>query len=115
MRGEDGGQKTAIQPDPRGLPSLPPNLEARLPQLDQSLRITHAEWLPVTKTRCVRRLITLLEYLLPIIVHALTPIGRLSLGLENSAVRFYLAACRNQQLVFITEHYQPSIDFINYR
>ncbi|XP_076763785.1 uncharacterized protein LOC143431133 [Xylocopa sonorina] len=51
MRGEDRGQKTAIQPDPRGLPSLPPNLEARLPQLDQSLRITHAEWLPVTKTR----------------------------------------------------------------
>ncbi|XP_060811054.1 beta-1,4-galactosyltransferase galt-1 isoform X2 [Bombus pascuorum] len=51
MRGEDGGQKTAIQPDPRGLPSLPPNLEARLPQLDQSLRITHAEWLPVTKTK----------------------------------------------------------------
>ncbi|XP_034193188.2 uncharacterized protein LOC117610200 isoform X1 [Osmia lignaria lignaria] len=52
MRGEDGGQKTAmLQPDPRGLPSLPPNLEARLPQLDQSLRITHAEWLPVTKTR----------------------------------------------------------------
>lgn len=57
VRGEDGGQKTAIQPDPRGLPSLPPNLEARLPQLDQSLRITHAEWLPVTKTRCVHRLI----------------------------------------------------------
>ncbi|XP_076170321.1 uncharacterized protein LOC143148178 isoform X2 [Ptiloglossa arizonensis] len=51
VHGEDGGQKTAIQPDPRGLPSLPPNLEARLPQLDQSLRITHAEWLPVTKTR----------------------------------------------------------------
>ncbi|XP_003692331.1 uncharacterized protein LOC100865820 isoform X1 [Apis florea] len=51
MHGDDGGQKAAIQPDPRGLPSLPPNLEARLPQLDQSLRITHAEWLPVTKTR----------------------------------------------------------------
>ncbi|XP_053990572.1 uncharacterized protein LOC128882829 [Hylaeus volcanicus] len=51
VHGEEGGQKTAIQPDPRGLPSLPPNLEARLPQLDQSLRITHAEWLPVTKTR----------------------------------------------------------------
>ncbi|XP_076646085.1 uncharacterized protein LOC143355276 [Halictus rubicundus] len=51
VHGEDGGQKTAIQPDPRGLPSLPPNLEARLPQPDQSLRITDAEWLPVTKTR----------------------------------------------------------------
>ncbi|XP_015435813.1 PREDICTED: LOW QUALITY PROTEIN: uncharacterized protein LOC107191321 [Dufourea novaeangliae] len=51
VHGEDGGQKTAIQPDPRGLPSLPPNLEARLPQLDQSVRITDAEWLPVTKTR----------------------------------------------------------------
>lgn len=51
VRGEDGGQKAAIQPDPRGLPSLPPSLEARLPQLDQSLRITHAEWLPVTNTR----------------------------------------------------------------
>ncbi|XP_043263633.1 uncharacterized protein LOC122403902 isoform X1 [Colletes gigas] len=51
VHGEDGGQKIAIQPDPRGLPSLPPNLEARLPQLDQSLKITHAEWLPVTKTR----------------------------------------------------------------
>ncbi|KAG7189458.1 hypothetical protein KM043_017154 [Ampulex compressa] len=51
VRGEDGSQKAAVQPDPRGLPSLPPSLEARLPQLDQSLRITHAEWLPVTNTR----------------------------------------------------------------
>ena len=63
MHGDDGGQKAAIQPDPRGLPSLPPNLEARLPQLDQSLRITHAEWLPVTKTRYVVTI--LLEYLFP--------------------------------------------------
>lgn len=66
MHGDDGGQKAAIQPDPRGLPSLPPNLEARLPQLDQSLRITHAEWLPVTKTRYVVTI--LLEYLSPIII-----------------------------------------------
>lgn len=51
VRGEEGGQKAMVPPDPRGLPSLPPNLEARLPQPDQNLRITHAEWLPVTKTR----------------------------------------------------------------
>lgn len=53
VRGEDGGQKTVIHPDPRGLPSLPPSLEVRLPQLDQNLRVTHAEWLPVTNTRYV--------------------------------------------------------------
>lgn len=40
-----------IPPDPRALPSLPPSLEARLPQLDQKLRVTHAEWLAVTNTR----------------------------------------------------------------
>lgn len=43
----------AVPPDPRGLPSLPTSLEARLPQLDQGLRLTHAEWLPVTNTRWV--------------------------------------------------------------
>ncbi|XP_026673154.1 uncharacterized protein LOC108629486 isoform X2 [Ceratina calcarata] len=51
MRGDNSGQKVVIQPDPRGLPSLPPDMEARLPRLDQTLRITDAEWLPVTKTR----------------------------------------------------------------
>lgn len=51
VHGEEGGQKAAIHADPRVLPSLPPSLEARLPQLDQSLRVTHAEWLPVTNTR----------------------------------------------------------------
>lgn len=51
VHGEDGGQKTMIHPDPRGLPSLPPSLEVRLPQLDQNLKVTHAEWLPVTNTR----------------------------------------------------------------
>lgn len=53
VHGEDGGQKAAIHPDPRGLPSLPPSLEARLPQLDQNLKVTHAEWLPVTNTRYI--------------------------------------------------------------
>ncbi|XP_012217351.1 uncharacterized protein [Linepithema humile] len=51
VHGEDGEQKTVIRPDPRSLPRLPPSLEARLPQLDQNLKITHAEWLPVTNTR----------------------------------------------------------------
>lgn len=37
----------AVGPDPRALA----NLEARLPHLDPSLRLTHAEWLPVTNTR----------------------------------------------------------------
>ncbi|XP_033211221.1 uncharacterized protein LOC117169137 [Belonocnema kinseyi] len=52
VHGEGGeGKKAVIPPDPRALPSLPPGLEARLPRLDQSLRVTHAEWLPVTNTR----------------------------------------------------------------
>ncbi|XP_016839948.2 uncharacterized protein LOC100118938 [Nasonia vitripennis] len=41
----------AIPGDPRGLASLPTSLEARLPQLDRELKLTHAEWLPVTNTR----------------------------------------------------------------
>ena len=46
-----GAAVPAVPLDPRGLPSLPTNLEARLPQLDSTLRLTHAEWLPVTNTR----------------------------------------------------------------
>lgn len=45
--------KIIISSDPRELPSLPSNLEARLPLFDQNLRITHAEWLPVTNTRYI--------------------------------------------------------------
>lgn len=45
---------TAVPGDPRGLPvNLPTSLEARLPQLDQGLKLTHAEWLPVTNTRYI--------------------------------------------------------------
>lgn len=32
-------------------PRILANLEARLPHLDPSLRLTHAEWFPVTNTR----------------------------------------------------------------
>ncbi|XP_011503517.1 PREDICTED: uncharacterized protein LOC105366691 isoform X2 [Ceratosolen solmsi marchali] len=46
-----GALAAAMPIDPRSLSSIPINLEARLPQLDKSLRITHAEWLPVTNTR----------------------------------------------------------------
>ncbi|XP_057332893.1 uncharacterized protein LOC130672365 [Microplitis mediator] len=41
----------AIPSDPRGISSLPPSVEVRLPPLDPNLQITHAEWLPVTNTR----------------------------------------------------------------
>uniref|UniRef100_A0ABD2XMA2 Glycosyltransferase family 92 protein n=1 Tax=Trichogramma kaykai TaxID=54128 RepID=A0ABD2XMA2_9HYME len=50
--GMGGASAAAALPmDPRGLPSLPANLEARLPRLDPALRASHAEWLPVTNTR----------------------------------------------------------------
>ncbi|XP_058790320.1 uncharacterized protein LOC131663739 isoform X2 [Phymastichus coffea] len=41
----------AMPADPRDLASLPTSLESRLPQLDQALKLTNAEWLPVTNTR----------------------------------------------------------------
>lgn len=42
----------AVMPaDPRDMASLPTNLESRLPMLDQGLKLTNAEWLPVTNTR----------------------------------------------------------------
>ncbi|XP_015597945.1 uncharacterized protein LOC107269043 [Cephus cinctus] len=50
VRGDESA-KLAVPSDPRTLPSLPPSLEARLPQLDRSLKLTNAEWLPVTNTR----------------------------------------------------------------
>ncbi|XP_014215249.1 uncharacterized protein LOC106644315 [Copidosoma floridanum] len=49
IRGEEpvaGGPMSVIPSDHHGSPSLP-----QLPLLDQALRLTHAEWLPVTKTR----------------------------------------------------------------
>lgn len=47
-----GVSQTAVKPvDPHVLSSLPTSLEARLPLLDQDLKLTHAEWLPVTNTR----------------------------------------------------------------
>ncbi|XP_066592491.1 uncharacterized protein [Prorops nasuta] len=49
--GPKGLQKSFVHTDSRGVPSFPPSFESRLPQLDQSLRLTHAEWLPVTNTR----------------------------------------------------------------
>ena len=48
-----GDSRVVMQADPRGLSSLPTNLEARLPHLDQALKVTHAEWLPVTNTRFI--------------------------------------------------------------
>ncbi|KAJ8678534.1 hypothetical protein QAD02_014321 [Eretmocerus hayati] len=57
MRGEESrvaaaaAAAGAIPVDLRGLPSLPSSLEIRLPQLDQAVRFTDAEWLPVTNTR----------------------------------------------------------------
>ncbi|XP_015511370.1 uncharacterized protein [Neodiprion pinetum] len=47
----EGGKPVASLADPRGLPSLPTNVESRLPHLNQSLRLTHADWLNVTNTR----------------------------------------------------------------
>lgn len=41
----------AIPSDPRGMSSLPPSVEVRLPSLDPNLQMTDAEWLPVTNTR----------------------------------------------------------------
>ncbi|KAG8041385.1 hypothetical protein G9C98_002373 [Cotesia typhae] len=41
----------AIPSDPRGMSSLPPSVEVRLPSLDPSLQMTDAEWLPITNTR----------------------------------------------------------------
>lgn len=47
----EGGKPVASFADPRSLSSLPTSVEALLPHLNQSLRLTHADWLPVTNTR----------------------------------------------------------------
>ncbi|XP_063975703.1 uncharacterized protein LOC135161763 [Diachasmimorpha longicaudata] len=51
IHGDSSAKVAPIPSDPRGLSSLPPSMEQQLPTLDQNLKMTHAEWLPVTNTR----------------------------------------------------------------